>query len=73
MSRFVLKLQKGDCRKDISIDWSLITGRGATKWEGGGHVKFYPYENGGGGGGKGFSHAEGGGHTMFWGSFYAVA
>ena len=33
----------------ISIrDWSLITGRGAaTKREGGGHVKFYPYEKGG--------------------------
>ena len=31
-------------------DWSLITGRGggATKREGGGHVKFYPYEKGGG-------------------------
>ena len=29
-------------------DWSLITGRGgATKREGG-HVKFYPYEKGGG-------------------------
>ena len=29
-------------------DWSLITGRGgATKGEGGGHVKFYPYEKGG--------------------------
>ena len=29
-------------------DWSLITGRGgATKQEGGGHVKFYPYEKGG--------------------------
>ena len=27
-------------------DWSLITGRGATKREGV-HVKFYPYENGG--------------------------
>ena len=39
-------------------DWSLITGRrGATKWEGG-HVKFYPYEKGGGQ--KGFSHVEGG-------------
>ena len=39
-------------------DWSLITGRGggATKREGG-HVKFYPYEKGGG---KGFSHSEGG-------------
>ena len=36
-------------------DWSLITGRGggggggATKRQGGGgHVKFYPYEKGGG-------------------------
>ena len=29
----------------------------ATKPEDGGHVKFYPYENGGG---KSFSHAEGG-------------
>ena len=29
-------------------DWSLITGRGgATNREGGGHVKFYPYEKGG--------------------------
>ena len=31
-------------------DWSLITGRGgggATKQEGGGHVKFYPNEKGG--------------------------
>ena len=30
-------------------DWSLITGRGggeATKREGGGHVKFYPYKKG---------------------------
>ena len=46
-------------------DWLLITGRGATTREGG-HVKFYPYEKGGG--------AEnvlemlkwgGGGHTTF--------
>ena len=37
---------------------------------GGGHVKFYPYEKGGGG--KSFSHAERGGHNIFWGSFYAV-
>ena len=43
---------------------------GATKPEGGGHGKFYPYEKGGG--------AEkvlamlkegGGGHNKFWGSF----
>ena len=33
----------------IFRDWSLITGRGgATKREGGGHMKFYPYEKGGG-------------------------
>ena len=46
----------------------------ATKWEGGGEVKFYPYEKGGGGG-TSFSHAEGGGggHGKSWGSFYAVA
>ena len=29
-------------------DWSLITGRGGYKTGGGGHVKFYPYEKGGG-------------------------
>ena len=44
--------------------------RGATKREGGGHVKFYPYEKGKGGGS--FSHADGG-HKQFVGSFYAVA
>ena len=27
----------------------------------------------GGGGGGSFSHAEGGGHKMFWGSFEVVA
>ena len=34
-------------------DWSLITGRGGGGYKtgggGGGHVKFYPYEKGGGG------------------------
>ena len=47
-------------------------GGGATKREGGGHVKFYPYEKGGG---ESFSHADGGGggHNKCWGSFYAVA
>ena len=39
-------------------DWSLITGRGGLQNGRGGHVKFYPYEKGGGGGGKSFSHAE---------------
>ena len=36
-------------------------------------MKFYPYEKGEGGR-KSFSHAEGGGgHKIFWGSFYVVA
>ena len=34
-------------------------------------MKFYPYEKGGGG--KSFSHAKGGWHKKFWGSFSAVA
>ena len=36
-------------QQKLFSDWSLITGRGggATKREGGGHVKFYPYEKGG--------------------------
>ena len=47
-------------------DWSLITERGVGcktgRRGGGGYVKFYPYEKGaGGGGGKSFSHTEGGG------------
>ena len=37
---------------------------------GGGHMKFYPYEKGGGE--KSVSHAEGG-HKKFWGSFYVEA
>ena len=47
-------------------DWSLITGGGRVgglqNGKGGGHVKFYPYEKRGGGGGK-----------SFLGSFYEVA
>ena len=39
-------------------DWSLISGRGGTKREGGGHLKVYHYEKGGG---FFFSHAEGAG------------
>ena len=55
-------------------DWSLITGRGGGYKTGGGHVKFYLYEKGGGGGkSTSFSHAEGVGHKKFWGSFHAVA
>ena len=53
-------------------DWSLNTGRGATKRKGG-HMKFDPYKRGGGDG-KSFSRAEGGGgHNKFWDGFYAVA
>ena len=33
-------------------------------------MKFYPYEKGGG---KRFSHVEGGGAQNIWGSFYLVA
>ena len=56
-------------------DWSLIRGRGATKWEGG-QVKFYPFEKEGG---KSFNHTHwgegrqmfppfkrGGGHNKFY-------
>ena len=38
---------------------------------GGGHVKFYPYEKGGAE--KVLVMLKGGGHSKFWGSFYAVA
>ena len=51
-------------------DWSLITGRGgATKWEGGAR-EVLPLRKGGGG--KSFSHAQGGAQKVL-GSFYAVA
>ena len=54
--------------RSIVRDWSLITGRGGYKTGGGGgHMKFYPYEKGGGGA------ILKGGHKKFWGSFYAVA
>ena len=48
-------------RKNYKVrDWSLITGRGGGyKTGGGGHMKFYPYEKGGGGR-KSLNHAEGG-------------
>ena len=46
-------------------DCSLITGRGTTKWEGGGgrHVQFYPYEKVGR---KKFQPEGGGGGTQSW-------
>ena len=48
-------------------DWSLITGReGATKREGGGYVKFYPYEKGGGAE-KVLTMLKGGGGTQNFG------
>ena len=40
------------------MDWSLIRGKGGGYKTG--EVMFYPYEKEGGGGRKGFSHAEGG-------------
>ena len=45
-------------------DWSLITVRGATKRDEG-HMKFYPFEKGGG---KSLASLKGGGggHNMFW-------
>ena len=46
-------------------------GGGATKREGG-HVKFYPYEKGGGAE-KVEAMLEGGRHKKFWSSFCAVA
>ena len=54
-------------------DWSLITGRGGGYKTGGagGAREVLPLRKGGGGG-KSFSHAEGG-HKKVWGSFYAVA
>ena len=53
-------------------DWSLITGRGGYKTGGGGAREVLPLQKGGGG--KSFSHTEGGGgHKKCWGSFYAVA
>ena len=55
----------------ILRDWSLITGSGgATKREGGGHVKFYPYKKGGR---KKVVAILKGGHNKFWDSFYTVA
>ena len=50
-------------------DWSLIMGRGGATKQEGGHMKFYPHEKGGGE----VSAMLKGGHTKFWGSFYAVA
>ena len=45
-------------------DWSLIMGMGGLQnGRGGGHVKFYPYEKGGGG--KSFSHADGGTNNLW--------
>ena len=49
-----------------------LRGGGLQNGTGGGIYEFYTYEKGGGGG-KSFSCAEGGGAKKCWGSFYAVA
>ena len=48
-------------------DWSLITGRGLQNGRGGGHVKFYPYEKGGGGAEIVLAMLKGGGGTTSFG------
>ena len=53
-------------------DWSLITGRrGLKNRRGGGQVKFYPHEKGGGAN-KVLAMLKWG-HNKFWGSLYAEA
>ena len=54
----------------VNRDWSLIIGRGAKKWEGGGHVKFTPTKRVAK---KVLAMLKGGGHKKVWGSFYAVS
>ena len=59
---------------DITGPKGLVTNYGegwATKREGG-HVKFYPYEKGEGGGAKVLAMLKRG-HKKFWCSFYVVA
>ena len=46
-------------RKHLIRDWSLIMGRGGYKTRGGGAREVLPLRKGGGGG-KSFSHSEGG-------------
>ena len=48
-------------------DWSLITGMGGGGYKTGGgrHVKFYPYEKGGGGAEKVLAMLKGRGHNKF--------
>ena len=54
------------CRRKVlkPLCKGLVTnygeGGGLQNGRGGGHLKFYPYEKGGGGGGKSFSHSKGG-------------
>ena len=49
-------------------DRSLITGRGGSTKREGGHVKFYPYEKGGGAQ-QALAMLFKGGHSKFWVSF----
>ena len=48
-------------------EWSLLTGRGATKQEQEGQVKFYPYKKRGGGAGTVLAILKGGGGTRSFG------
>ena len=49
-------------QKPLGTGHKLQGGGGGGYKMGGGHVKIYPYEKGGG---NGFSHTEEGGHTKF--------
>ena len=62
------------CKDQVRLSMGLVTNYGeeggGSKTGGGGHVKFYPYENGGAE--KVLAMLKGG-HKKFWGRFYAVA
>ena len=63
MNRVSITLGTGHLLREVG-------GGGATKREGGGHVKWYPYEKGGLE--KVLVMLEEGGHKMFWGILYVV-
>ena len=62
-----------DCVNAVR-DWSLIMGRGGgLQNRMGRHVKFYPYEKGGGGGTRKVLAMPKGRHKKCWSSFHVVA